>query len=143
MTLPRDLYQEVILDHGRRPRNRDAMPDADLEAEGNNPLCGDHVAVRLKTSGETIEEIRFEGSGCLVSIASASLMTEKLRGKSANECRELADVVAGLTAGAALPDGLEALGGVVDFPMRIRCATLPWRTLRAALDGESGRVTTE
>jgi nitrogen fixation NifU-like protein len=143
MTAPRHLYKEVILEHGKKPRNRNAMAAADLQAEGVNPLCGDHVTVYVKIAGGAIGEISFEGSGCLISIASASMMTEAVRGKSADESSVMADAVTGMTAGAAPPEGLEALGGVLEFPVRIRCATLPWRTLRAALDRERGRVTTE
>jgi nitrogen fixation NifU-like protein len=139
----RRLYQEVILDHGKRPRNRSCLADADHEAEGRNPLCGDHITLYLKSGGDRIEEICFEGSGCLISVASASMMTEAVKGKSAAECGELIEAVAGLAGDGALPGELRALAGVRDFPVRIKCATLPWRTLRAALEDESGTVTTE
>jgi nitrogen fixation NifU-like protein len=146
----RQLYQEVILDHGKRPRNHNIMEDADHEAQGSNPLCGDHISVYLKTAGGRISEISFQGSGCLIAIASASMMTEAVQGKTAAASASMVDIVADLAAGAiepdsasALPEELKALAGVKEFPVRIKCATLPWRTLRAALRGRSGTVTTE
>jgi nitrogen fixation NifU-like protein len=139
----RRLYREAILDHGKRPRNQSSLADADHEAEGRNPLCGDHIALYIKSGGGRIEKIRFQGGGCLISVASASMMTEAVQGKSAAECGELIEAVAGLAGDGALPRELRALGGVRDFPVRIKCATLPWRTLRAALEDESGTVTTE
>jgi nitrogen fixation NifU-like protein len=139
----RRLYQEIILDHGKRPRNRRAMPDADLQAEGINPLCGDRITLYLKLNGGIIDRICFQGSGCIISIASASMLTEAVRGKSSAESSVMIDAVADLAGGGEMPDGLEALTGAAEFPVRIKCATLPWRTLRAALDDDHGVVTTE
>jgi nitrogen fixation NifU-like protein len=142
MTDLRRLYQKVILDHGKHPRNRKIIERADHEAEGSNPLCGDKITVSIKSAGGRIEEIGFEGSGCLISIASASMMTEAVKGRSAAESAALIDAVSDL-AHSSLPDELQALAGVREFPVRIKCATLPWRTLRAALDDETESVTTE
>ncbi|HEV7515709.1 MAG TPA: SUF system NifU family Fe-S cluster assembly protein [Thermoanaerobaculia bacterium] len=135
----RDLYQEVILDHNRQPRNFGPLPAADHTAEGSNPLCGDRVKVFLKMQGDVLEEIAFEGAGCAISTASASLMTEALAGKTAAEARALfAQFHEMLTAGD--PGDPETLGklavfsGVREFPMRVKCATLAWHTLKAALD---------
>jgi nitrogen fixation NifU-like protein len=144
MTDLRRLYQKVILDHGKHPRNRKIIERADHAAEGNNPLCGDKLTVYIKSAGGRIEEISFEGGGCLISIASASMMTEAVKGRTAAECATLADAVDRIgDGGDALPEKLRALAGVSQFPVRIKCATLPWRTLRAALDDEAGMVTTE
>jgi nitrogen fixation NifU-like protein len=150
----RDLYQEVILDHNRQPRNFGPLPGADRTAEGSNPLCGDQVKVFLKLNGDVLEAVAFEGAGCAISTASASLMTEALAGKTTTEARALFDRFHTLLtvgapakpagdAGDAGDDDLrgEALGklavftGVREFPMRVKCATLAWHTLKAALDG--------
>jgi nitrogen fixation NifU-like protein len=144
MTDLRSLYQKVILDHGRHPRNRRIIDRADHTAEGSNPLCGDNISVYIKSAGGRIEEIGFEGSGCLIAIASASMMTEAVEGRSAVECATLADAVDRIgDGGDALPEQLRALAGVSRFPVRIKCATLPWRILRAALNDEAETVTTE
>jgi len=149
----RDLYQEVILDHNRQPRNFGPLPGADRTAEGSNPLCGDQVKVSLKMNGDILEAIAFEGAGCAISTASASLMTEALAGKTTAEARALFDrfhalLTVGRPTDPAGDDDLrgEALGklavftGVREFPMRVKCATLAWHTLKAALDGpEEGR----
>jgi len=135
-----DLYQEVILDHNRRPRNWGSIPDADRQAKGHNPLCGDRLTVFLKVSGDRIEDIRFEGSGCAISKASASLMTEAVKGKTAAEVFEIFErFQAMVTAPIDIEAGdrslgkLTVLGGVREFPVRIKCASLPWHTLKAAL----------
>jgi len=144
MTDLRRLYQKVILDHGKHPRNRKIIEQADHAAEGSNPLCGDQITIYLKSAGDKIEEISFEGSGCLISIASASMMTEAVKGRTAAESAALADTVSALgDGGVSLPGELRALAGVSRFPVRIKCATLPWRTLRAALNDEAETVTTE
>ncbi len=135
----RDLYQEVILDHNRHPRNFGPLPEADHTAEGSNPLCGDRVKVFLKMNGDVIEGVSFEGAGCAISTASASLMTEAMAGKTAAEARALFDRFHELmTVGAGDPEALgklAAFSGVREFPMRVKCATLAWHTLKAALDG--------
>jgi len=134
----RDLYQEVILDHNRHPRNFGAIPEADRTAEGSNPLCGDRVKVFLKMNGDVIQGVTFEGAGCAISTASASLMTEALEGKTEAEARALFDRFHELmTVGAEDPEALgklAAFSGVREFPMRVKCATLAWHTLKAALD---------
>jgi len=144
----RDLYQEVIVDHGRRPRNFGPLPDATHEAEGYNPLCGDQLTLRLKMRDGIIDEIRFEGHGCAISTASASLMTEALKGQEASRAEALfADFHAMLTAESpAAPAALgklEVLAGVREFPSRIKCATLAWHTLHAALHEQQRPATTE
>lgn len=136
----RDLYQEVILDHNRRPRNFGALPSANHQAEGYNPLCGDKVTVFLDLEEDgRIRDVAFQGSGCAISTASASLMTEALKGRTAEEARALFHDFHGLvTTGEG--EGSEELGklavfsGVREFPMRVKCATLAWHTLLAALD---------
>ena len=142
----RELYQQVILDHNRNPRNFRKIETPTCQAEGRNPLCGDVVSVYLNLSGERIADISFQGAGCAISTASASLMTEAIKGKNRddalvvlNQFRDL------LMAGIEMPGsgGLEIFAGVRDFPSRIKCATLAWQTLNAALDGSSETVTTE
>ncbi len=144
----RDLYQEVIVDHGRRPRNFGPLPDASHQAEGFNPLCGDRLTLRLKVVDGVIEEARFEGAGCAISTASASLMTEALKGLGASEAEALfASFHTMLTeegeVSSAKLGKLEVLAGVREFPSRIKCATLAWHTLHAALHTEKLPVTTE
>lgn len=142
----RDLYQEMIVDHGRHPRNFGPLPDASHQAEGFNPLCGDQLTLRLKLEDGVIRDARFEGVGCAISTASASLMTEALKGRSASEAEALFESFHGLFTGGeqAVPLGkLEVLSGVREFPTRIKCATLAWHTLRAALHQEMQPVTTE
>jgi len=144
----RDLYQEVILDHNRRPCNFGPLPAANHTAEGSNPLCGDQVKVFLQLDGERIERITFEGAGCAISTASASLMTEALAGKTVEEARALFEQFHQLlTVGeAGDPETLGKLAvfsGVREFPMRVKCATLAWHTLKAALEGAEIPVTTD
>jgi len=150
----RELYQEVILDHGRNPRNCRCPAEADRHAHGYNPLCGDTVTVHLKLNGAgTIEDVAFEGKGCAISIASASLMTEILRGKTRDQAaalfRRFQDMCTRDDTGDASAavdeddlDRLQVLSGVREFPMRVKCATLAWHTFNAALKGEQ-EVTTE
>jgi nitrogen fixation NifU-like protein len=139
------LYQETILDHGRRPRNFGVCDPATHQAEGFNPLCGDHFTVTLRSDGETLETICFEGTGCAISTASASLMTEALRGRSLGDVDALfAAVHAMCTGDPHHGDDLGKLvvfGGVAKFPMRVKCATLPWHTLKAALKGDESAST--
>ena len=144
----RDLYQEIILDHGRNPRNFRHPPDCNRSAEGDNPLCGDQLTVYLKLDGAgTIQDAAFEGRGCAISMASASMMTEMVQGRSVAEARALFESFHRLVAsedaaeGQAL-DKLVALSGVRRFPMRVKCATLAWHAMTAAMDG-GARVTTE
>lgn len=144
----RDLYQEVIIDHGRRPRNFGPLPEASHQAEGFNPLCGDRLNLRLRLVDGVIAEARFEGSGCAISTAAASLMTEALKGLNASQAEALVDSFLAMLSGqrqatdAALGK-LEVLAGVRQFPARVKCATLAWHTLRAALHAEKQPVTTE
>lgn len=141
-----ELYQEVILDHCRNPRNRGLAEPTTHRAEGYNPLCGDRVIVTMALDGERIESVAFEGEGCAISLASASIMTQALRGKSREEARALVEVFRGALvgpAGARLEGELAALAGVRNFPMRVKCATLAWHTMVAALAGPNGVVTTE
>jgi nitrogen fixation NifU-like protein len=143
----RDLYQEVILDHNRCPRNAGRLGDANRQAQGFNPLCGDHLTLYLKVADGVIEGVSFEGTGCAISTASASLMTEALKGKTISEARALFDGVHSLLTsdeGTAVPLGkLEVLSGVREFPVRVKCATLAWHTLLAALRDEHAPVSTE
>ena len=146
----RALYEEVILDHNRNPRNFGAKPEGcNCTAHGHNPLCGDEVKVHLKVENGVISDIAFEGHGCAISTASASLMTEALKGKSESEANALFDAIhAYLTDkdGGVDPERLgklAVLGGVKDYPMRVKCATLAWHTLQAALAHGDDPVTTE
>ena len=147
----RDLYQETILDHGKHPRNFGRPEDADHHAEGHNPLCGDRLTVWVKIEGQRILDVRFEGNGCAISVASASLMGEALRGMSVEQARRVFDAFHQLLTGAEPPPAeslgkLIVFGGVREFPVRVKCATLAWHTLRAALEGQQDQppqVTTE
>jgi nitrogen fixation NifU-like protein len=145
-----DLYRDVILDHNRKPRNFGGMEQPDASVEGFNPMCGDRLTVRVKFDGEKIEDIRFEGEGCAISTASASLMTEAVKGRSRGEARRLFERVHRLlTDDAAGDDGLgklAALSGVREYPARVKCASLCWHTLAAALEPAAhppAAVTTE
>lgn len=138
----RELYQEVILDHSKRPRNFGALPDADAQAEGYNPLCGDRATVYVRCVGDTLADVRFVGQGCSISTASASLMTEAVRGRTRAEAEALFERFHALVtathdqAAAAVDPALGKLAvfvGVHEFPMRVKCASLAWHTLRAAL----------
>lgn len=146
----RDLYQQVILDHNRSPRNRGVLEAANRRAEGHNPLCGDRVTVYAAVEGDRIADLRFDGQGCAISTAAASLMTLALKGRTLEEARELFAeyhrMVTGTPGGPPPPDRLGKLAvfkGVCEFPMRVKCATLPWHTLLAALEGRGGTVSTE
>jgi len=146
----RDLYQEVILDHSKRPRNFHAMPDADRKAEGYNPLCGDRETVFLDLDGDVLKDVSFQGAGCAISTASASMMTESVKGKTRAEADALFerfhDLITGKPGGgAASPElgKLTVFSGVREYPVRVKCATLPWHTLKAALAGENAPVSTE
>ena len=142
-----DLYQEVILDHNRRPRNFHALAGASHGAEGYNPLCGDRLTLYLKVDGDTIEEVSFEGAGCAISKASASMMTDALKGRSIAEADALFDRFHRMvTTPPSEPvedlGKLSAFAGVREFPVRVKCASLAWHTLKAALSREQ-RTSTE
>ncbi|HEY0766733.1 MAG TPA: SUF system NifU family Fe-S cluster assembly protein [Steroidobacteraceae bacterium] len=144
----KELYRDVILDHNRRPRNFGRIDAADSRAEGHNPLCGDRLSVFVRMNGERVEDIRFEGKGCAISTASASLMTEAVKGKDRTAIRQLFEQVHTLlTRHDATPDGalgkLAALSGVREFPARVKCASLCWHTLNAALEHGAATVSTE
>lgn len=147
----RELYQELIVDHSKRPRNFGKLEGANRHAAGYNPLCGDKVTVYLKMKDDIVEDVRFEGSGCAISTASASMMTEKAKGKTLQEAEKLFEVFHGLVTGAhpGESDDSEQLGklavfsGVSEFPMRVKCATLPWHTFRSALHGSDEVISTE
>ena len=135
-----DLYQEIILDHNKRPRNYREMPECTCQAEGVNPLCGDEVKVFVRVDDDQLSDVAFQGQGCAISRASASMMTGKTKGRSTEEARALSgrvrDMLVGPEAEPARELGdLAALSGVRKFPARIKCAMLPWHTLEAALDG--------
>ena len=146
----RELYQQVILDHNKSPRNFKELDNADRCSEGFNPLCGDHITVYLKVDGDRIVDVSFQGAGCAISKASASLMTAELKGKTTQEAQDLFKGFHDLVTGDIdhEPD-LEGLGklavfsGVREFPVRVKCATLAWHTFNAALAGKEQPVTTE
>ena len=144
----KELYRDVILDHNRHPRNFGSFEPADGRAEGHNPLCGDRLSVFVRMDGERLADIRFEGKGCAISTASASLMTEAVKGKDRAAIRALFDRVhALLTRSDAASDGalgkLAALSGVREFPVRVKCASLCWHTLNAALEHGAATISTE
>jgi nitrogen fixation protein NifU and related proteins len=142
----RDLYQEVILDHNRVPRNFGKLENANRQAEGHNPLCGDRVSVFLHVEGDRIEGIAFQGSGCAISTASASLMTEALKGRTVEEARRLFHGFHDLLTTGGEADGLGKLAvfaGVREYPIRIKCATLAWHAVQAALEQKDHPISTE
>ena len=145
----RELYEEVILDHNRSPRNYGRRPDeCSHAAHGHNPLCGDRVEVLMTVRGGVIEDVAFDGEGCAISTASASMMTQALAGRTDEEARSLFAAMHAALVDDDPPDlarlgKLGALLGVKDFPMRVKCATLPWHTMEAALAGRGAPVTTE
>ncbi|MFA7171943.1 MAG: SUF system NifU family Fe-S cluster assembly protein [Kiritimatiellia bacterium] len=147
----RDLYQQIIVDHSRSPRNCRVLQGASLSAEGDNPLCGDHVTLYVQMEGERVKDISFQGNGCAISTASASLLTEMLKGKTRAEAEALFesfhDVVTGAPhvekPGAPALGKLAVFAGVSQFPLRVKCATLVWHTLKAALNQIKEPVSTE
>ena len=145
----RELYQQVILDHNKNPRNFHDMPDSTSHVDGYNPLCGDHYTIYLKTEGDTIREVSFTGNGCAISKASASVMSSTVKGKSKDEAEKLFDIFHKLVTGEVSSLSADELGrlaafsGVSEFPARVKCATLAWHTLRSALEGKEEKVTTE
>lgn len=150
MTDLSDLYQQIIVDHNRAPRNFKKLAHPTRDAEGANPLCGDQIKLEVELDGDRIADIGFQGSGCAISQASASLLTGAVLGKTTADARALFDAVHGmLTSAPAAPvdtaklGKLAALAGVRQFPVRVKCASLPWHTLRAALESAAEPVTTE
>ncbi len=143
----RELYQEVILDHSRRPRNFGPCASANRTARGNNPLCGDRMTIHLNIANGVVDDVSFEGNGCAISMASASLMTEMIKGRTADQVRTLFDRFRRLVTDGDADEGeldkLTVFAGVREFPVRVKCATLAWHTLAAALDGKTGDVSTE
>ena len=144
----KELYRDVILDHNKAPRNFGKLESSDAHADGHNPLCGDRLTVFLKMDGDRVEDIRFEGKGCAISTASASLMTEAIKGKDRANIGELFDKIHSmLTRQDAVADPslgkLAALSGVREYPARVKCASLCWHTLNAALDKGAATVSTE
>jgi len=145
----RELYQQVILDHNKNPRNFHEMADATRHIEGYNPLCGDHYTIFVRTDGDKIEDVSFTGNGCAISKASASVMSTTVKGKSKEEADNLFHtfhrLVTGDTSGLSAADlgRLAAFSGVSEFPARVKCATLAWHTLKSALDGNDESVSTE
>ena len=150
----KELYQEIILEHGKNPRNLRKTNDFNKDAKGNNPLCGDNVHVYLKLNNQRkVEDISFEGSGCAISMASASIMTDLIRGKSDNEAKEIIEDFLGMIK--ENPDlknkilkeddktKLMCLSGVKQYPMRVKCATLSWHTLVSAMEKDGKQVSTE
>ncbi len=149
----RELYQETLLDHNRNPRNFREMAGCTHHAAGHNPLCGDRVTVYVKLEGDIVRDVSFMGSGCAISTASASILTQILKGKTKSEAdalfKKLHDLVTGPPDAAPPDEEMESLGklavfaGVREYPMRVKCATLAWHTLNAALENKSDPVTTE
>ena len=147
----KDLYQEVIIDHNRSPRNFGKLEDATQVAEGYNPLCGDKLNLYLKTEDDVITDVSFDGSGCAISVASASLMTDSLKGMTTEEAKQLFQNFHNLIMEEQNPDNdemqklgkLAALAGVKEYPARVKCATLCWHTLHSAMQGDTCAATTE
>ena len=146
----RELYQQMIMDHNKNPKNFRAMPDAGRVAEGHNPLCGDHFKVYVKMDGDVIQDISFDGAGCAISKSSASMMTAALKGKTRAEAKALFDEVhrmlsreIGAPFDAAKVGKLATLGGVCEFPSRVKCASLAWHTLLEGIEPTGKQVTTE
>lgn len=144
-----ELYREVILDHNRHPRNFGEMEDADRVIDGTNPLCGDRMTLYVRLGGGRVQDIRFKGTGCAISVASSSLMTERVKGLSVEDTLKLFEQVHGMLMSSRdveppeQLDKLAALAGVRDYPSRVKCASLAWHALSAALAGSAAEVTTE
>jgi nitrogen fixation NifU-like protein len=148
----RDLYQEVILDHSKRPRNFREMPEFSHRADGHNPLCGDRATVFVRVDGDKVTDVAFKGSGCSISTASASMITESVKGRTRDEVERLFTRFHDLVTASPDQGGqvaapelgkLAVFSGVCEFPVRVKCASLPWHTLKAALEGEAAPVSTE
>ncbi|MDA0302297.1 MAG: SUF system NifU family Fe-S cluster assembly protein [Chloroflexi bacterium] len=143
-----DLYREILLDHYRQPRNHGGIEAPTCSADGSNPLCGDQVRIDVAVAGDRITDLSFSGRGCSISQASASMMTEYVKGRSVQEARAGIDAFQRMMVTAEPPgvegfDDIEALLGVAKFPARVKCASLAWKTLEQALAGEGGAVTTD
>jgi nitrogen fixation NifU-like protein len=140
-----ELYQEVILDHYKKPRNSGTLEPPCSSVQGLNPLCGDRLMLTVRLNGDTIEDLRFTGDGCAISVASASLMTESIKGMSRAEAEKLFERFHAMVTGEAGADlgKLNVFSGVSDYPVRVKCASLAWHTLRAALEGRTEPVSTE
>ncbi len=148
---PKALYQEVILDHNKKPRNYGTLDHASHQAEGLNPLCGDHIYVALNLADDTLESIAFHGESCAICKASASMMTMAVKGKSPAEAEQLVHAFVDMATGRAEPDAaaaalpgmsrLAVFSGIRDLPMRVKCAILPWHTLQAALNSQTSATT--
>ena len=141
-----ELYQQLLMDHSKSPRNFRVLPDANRTAQGTNPICGDNYTIYARMDGDVVQELTFQGSGCAISKASASLLTESLKGKTKAEVKAMFDKVRDLlTTGHSDGDlgKLSALGGVHRFPVRIKCAILPWHAVAAAVEGRGETVSTE
>lgn len=144
-----ELYQQVILDHNKSPRNFGEMTDANYSAEGFNPLCGDHIDVALRVNDGVIQDVKFTGSGCAISKASASIMTTILKGKTTEEAEKLFDTFHELVASENEVPDLEELGkmavfaGVREFPARVKCASLAWHTMKSAIENTEKTISTE
>jgi nitrogen fixation NifU-like protein len=145
-----DLYREVILDHNRKPRNFGELADADRVVEGVNPLCGDRLTLYVKLDGDRIADVKFKGTGCAISVASSSLMTEAIKGVTVGQSIELFDKVHQMLTDATTPEALvdelgklAALSGVREYPSRVKCASLGWHALRSALTEKDASVSTE
>ena len=142
----RELYQQTIIDHGRKPRHFSEMSNPTVIKLGHNPLCGDELTLYLQLNDDRVEEISFQGEGCAISMASASLMSEAIKGKSIEEAMALFHKIETMLTQGDTPDDigkLMVLAGVNEFPARVKCAALPWRTLEACLSGTDGEVSTE
>lgn len=144
-----DLYQEILLEHNNKPRNFRKVDDASATVEGYNPLCGDQITLYLKVVDDTVEDVGFQGVGCAISRASASMMTQSIKGRSLDDAQVIFDAFHGMiTHPNEEPDydtlgDLETLAGVNEYPTRIKCAILPWHTMRSAISGDGDTVTTE
>ena len=146
----RELYQEIVLEHSSRPHNFRKAEGANRAVEGFNPLCGDRVTLYLQIEGDVIKDVSFQGSGCAISRASTSMMTEAVKGKSASEVQRLFEMFHSQITGGGQPSAdseelgdLEAFSGLRNYPARVKCGTLAWHALRAALEGKEGAVSTE
>lgn len=142
-----DLYQQVILDHSKSPRNFRVMADANRTAHGHNPICGDHIQLFLKMNGDVIQDISFQGSGCAISKASSSILTDALKGRSKGEVRELFEKVREMVTSGKTPEGdlgkLAVFTGVHKYPARVKCAILPWHAAISAMNGDGEVISTE
>jgi nitrogen fixation protein NifU and related proteins len=143
----KDLYRDIIIDHNRQPRNFGKIDDADAHADGHNPLCGDRLTIYLKMNGDRIGEVKFDGNGCAISVASASLLTEAVRNKTIPEVEHLFNEVHDVPTHHDAPINVDSLGklaaltGVRDFPARVKCASLCWHTLNAAIHAKNQKET--